>query len=430
LEKQNHPKPREAKASIKQFDTIIAPLDLSVDKTEIEYLKDYIKSAGLDATQAKSVLDVFAKVAMDPEAIDEALNTVDEMAKKADYLKVAKKCIERFKKLKENKNNSKLNVNDRALFAQLAKPNFYSLPYEDLVELANMMDDMLATKLGGKTDSKFTDAEVDAAFNAATKPRKKKPRTRGIRQKKDDEFYKDVAAYVGEFAGSLPEAKLLSQSDLSLLSKPTLFKVINALRTYDQIGEVYGLGRIAQEAWAKTNLKGLNKTEILAFFKKESMAVIANMLASDGSDATAIRAKTLGPFEREITKSETQIKEERNDIDKKLIELGVKDTKDFFDLGTYMFFRENTPGQSSKFKAKRMAGYMNQLHRSIQGARSTASDANRVAQLKDYYKHSIASLKKFGVITGEDGKWEASDNFTLKPDSKILAAADFLNENW
>ena len=321
--------------------------------------------------------------------------------------------MELFKTIKANKNNRKLNINDRSLFAHLATPKFFQLSYADLVNLNNMMEDLIATKINGKVESKFTDAEIDAAFNEAKKPVvKKKRKVQKIRVRKPAQIVKDSKKYIDKLADQLPEAKILSESDLSTLSEETLHKIVNALRTWEQIGELYDLGRIAEEASAKTALKSLGKSYVNDPLLKESMPAIANMLSAQSS-AVEVRSKILGPFERKITSSETKIRVEREAIEKELDKMEVNTEADFFDLGTYMFFSENTPGQPTRFKATRMAQHMNGLYKFIQGSKNEAGEADNIAQLENYYTNSVRALKDAGIVIGSDGYLGVAEEINL-----------------
>jgi hypothetical protein len=175
-----------------------------------------------------------------------------------------------------------------------------------------------------------------------------------------------------------------------------------------------------------TKVGSMGRSGVQTIGKTLTLGGWTNILQNRTTNADTIRANTLGPFSSKNAANQVEIEQERLDINKQFIKLGITTTPDFFDLGTYAFFKENTPGQSPQFKAERMADHFNELWNGIKSSKETASDKNVVAEKEYYYNQSVAALKRMGILSGTDGNLSANPTFDIeKVSDKIKKAHDY-----
>jgi hypothetical protein len=393
-------------------------------KTESEYFSDYVNklkaAAKLTIPEARALMRQFRNFLNSEEDLDAAINFVDRLVKKKSLLAQLNQAKDAFKKLKKTRNNNKLTAADQRFVANLSVPRFYLLDESTLIKLRMMAENFVSSRIqGGK--SIYTLAEMDAAFNEASKVLPSKQRKAGVRKVAPisrAELELRTKSLLEDYKNEIPSANELLNMDLSVLDKDSLGLISNALRIYDETGMVFSLPAIVETVRAMNDAKKIQKSGLIAKITKLAAGGIATRLQSSAANADEIRKMLVGGWDRNAGRVTIETQEMRKQIDEKFVKLNFSDIERFV-LGAYAFFAEESKGQTPERKAKALASQMNNLKAQIEKAKEMNSDVSEVRMLEHYYKGNTEALKQLGIINLVSGKWEAASSIDIE--SKVPA---------
>ena len=388
-------------------------------KTEAEYFFDYIKEQQalnkLNPMQARALLKQFRNFLLSPEDLDNAMNFVDKMVKNKALLDKVNQSKQAFRMLKTIAKNKKLSKADKLFLANLATPKFYLCDEAELIKLREMALNFISSRLNN-AEQKFTMAEIDAAYNeaAAKRPAKERAKPKGrIKTNSRPIVELAVTDALKEYSSQLSVAAELSKMDLSVLDTDTLFRILNALKVYDETGVLFDLGQITEMARALNSGKKLKGTAIRGTISKLAAGGISAKLQSVAAGANEIRRILVGGWDRNAARVTSDTQSMREDVNKKFSELKIGLPERFL-LGAYGFFKEQSKSQTMSLKADVLADQMNYLRERIKNAKQYSSSASEMRMLEHYYNGAIDALVKLGAIKEVNGEWAAIEDFDIE----------------
>ena len=388
-------------------------------KTEAEYFFDYIKEQQalnkLNPMQARALLRQFRNFLLSPEDLDNAMNFVDKMVKNKALLDKVNQSKQAFRMLKTIAKNKKLSKADKLFLANLATPKFYLCDEAELIKLREMALNFISSRLNN-AEQKFTMAEIDAAYNeaAAKRPAKERAKPKGrIKTNSRPIVELAVTDALNEYSSQLSVAAELSKMDLSVLDTDTLFRILNALKVYDETGVLFDLGQITEMARALNSGKKLKGTAIRGTISKLAAGGISAKLQSVAAGANEIRRILVGGWDRNAARVTSDTQSMREDVNKKFSELKIGLPERFL-LGAYGFFKEQSKSQTMSLKADVLADQMNYLRERIKNAKQYSSSASEMRMLEHYYNGAIDALVKLGAIKEVNGEWAAIEDFDIE----------------
>ena len=387
-------------------------------KTETEYFFDYVKNLQalnkLNVPQAQALIKQFKNFILSPEDLDNALDFVDRLAKNKILLDKVNQAKESFRMLKAIAKNKKLSKADKLFLSNLATPKFYLADEAELIKLREMALNFISSRLSN-AEQKFTMAEIDAAYNeaAARKPAKEraKPKAR-IKVNSRPTIEAAVQGALAQYSTQLSAVSDLSKMDLSVLTTETLYKILNALKVYDETGVLFDIGQIAEMTRALNNAKTLKGTGIRATIRKLAIGGISAKLQSVAAGANEIRRILVGGWDRNAARVTSDTQTMRDELNKKFAELNIGLPERFL-LGAYGFFKEQSKGQTTSLKADVLADQMNYLRDRIDNAKRYSSSGSEMRMLEHYYNGAVDALVKLGAINDVNGQWKPVPNFDI-----------------
>jgi hypothetical protein len=429
---------RKILEGLKQFskdviDEMVAKYEERIGaKSESQYFFDYIKDNQalnkLNPMQARALLKQFRNFIISPEDLDNALDFVDKFVKNKALLDKVNQAKQSFRMLKAIVKNKKLSNADKLFLANLATPKFYLCDEAELIKLREMALNFISSRLTN-AEQKYTMAEIDAAYNEAAAKRPAKERAKPtvkIRQSSRPVVELAVSDALTQYAPQLSVAADLSKMDLSKLDTEVLFRILNALKVYDETGVLFDLGQIAEMTRALNDAQVLNSNAIRTTLNKLAAGGISAKLQNVAAGANQIRRILVGGWDRNAARVTSETQTMREEVNKKFAELKIALPERFL-LGAYGFLKEQSKGQDQFFKAGKLADQMNYLRDKIDNAKKYSSSPDEIRMLNHYYKGATDALVQLGVIKDVNGKWTAIDNVDIDsavPDN-VKKAWDF-----
>ena len=284
----------------------------------------------------------------------------------------------------------------------------------ELIKLREMALNFISSRLNN-SEQKFTMAEIDAAYNeaAAKKPAKERAKPKGrIRANSRPIIELAVADALKQFSPQLSVASELSKMDLSVLDTETLYRILNALKVYDETGVLFDLGQITEMTRALNSGKILKGTGIRATLNKLAAGGISAKLQSVAAGANDIRRILVGGWDRNAGRVTSDTQAMRDELNKKFADLKIGLPERFL-LGAYGFFKEQSKSQTTSLKADVLASQMNYLRERITNAKNYSSSTSEIRMLEHYYKGATDALVALGAINEVNGEWKSIDGFDI-----------------
>jgi len=387
-------------------------------KTETEYFFDYVKDLQalnkLNVPQARALLKQFRNFILSPADLDNALDFVDRLVKNKALLDKVNQAKESFRMLKAIAKNKKLSKADKLFLSNLATPKFYLADEAELIKLREMALNFISSRLTN-AEQKFTMAEIDAAYNeaAARKPAKERAKpTVKIRANSRPIAELAVSDALNQYSSQISAVNDLSKMDLSVLTTETLYKILNALKVYDETGVLFDIGQITEMTRALNSGKTLKQTAIRATINKLAAGGISAKLQSVAAGANEIRRILVGGWDRNAARVTSDTQTMRDELNKKFADLKIGLPERFL-LGAYGFFKEQSKGQTTSLKADVLTSQMNYLRDRIKNAKQYSSSGSEMRMLEHYYNGATDALAKLGAIRDENGQWKAIEDFDI-----------------
>jgi hypothetical protein len=436
---------KEAATNVMQQDGIsqedINAVNAQIDEryeavSDAQFLANHIDklraAQKLTAAQAKQLMHHFRNFLVSEEALQEAIEFVNNLAEKKNLMEKLAKAKVAFRKLKSIRNSKKLTIYDKQLAGKLATPRFYLLSEEEMDKVIAMATDFYESRLSSRA-GKYTAQEMMDFFEevGTRRPKRTRSSAAGRRATTVAMLQFSVEQALADFSSRLPLAAELSRMDLSVLGKQkdSLQRILNALKAFDETGIVYDLGNIVETVRALNDAAKLRKSPIIAKLKRLAAGGISAKLQFEGIDAADVRRILFGGWDRKAAATTAENNKQRLEIDVKFDKLGIN-LEDRFVLGAYAFLKELSGNQTIGLKVDVLVDQMNDLKSRIENAKKYGSDSETVEMYRHYYTGATQALVKLGVISMVDNTWKANENFDLEANvsDKVKAAWEYSRE--